>query len=76
MIKLATYMNLKRVLRNAWISTFVAALLPLGVLGQDSDGDGVPDAVESELLSQFAPVWRADDSHQRPPLPLDWYVRH
>jgi hypothetical protein len=42
----------------------------------DSDLDGVPDAVESELLSQFAPVWRANDGGQRPPLPVDWYVKH
>ncbi|MBC7834746.1 MAG: hypothetical protein H7Y88_06555 [Phycisphaerales bacterium] len=61
--------------------TLRTALVALGLAtaplaAQDFDGDGVPDAVETDLLTRFAPVWYARGDGARPPLPIEWYVRH
>ncbi|HEY6261879.1 MAG TPA: HYR domain-containing protein [Nitrospiraceae bacterium] len=51
----------------------VATIAP----AQDCDHDGIPDALEAELLSTFAPAWRPDDPDDDfPPLPISWYLAH
>lgn len=47
-----------------------------GVTQGDSDGDCVSDSDESFLLERFAPIWKADAPGARPPLPVEWWVRH
>src|SRR6266849_6195684 len=40
------------------------------------DGTGVPLNVQNQLLSTLAPVIYHDQPDDKPPLPIDWYVRH
>lgn len=54
----------------------IHAVMPTIGTAQDTDGDGVPDTIESQLLSVLAPVWVQPEPGFNPPLPLDWAVRH
>jgi hypothetical protein len=62
-------------------STFGLALWLVCVGGrtlwaQDTDRDGVPDAIEAQLLATLAPVWMTPVPGHSGPLPIDWNVRH
>jgi hypothetical protein len=56
----------------------VAVLLfTRSMFAQDCDHDGIPDSLEAQILSTFAPAWRPDDPNDRlPPIPLSWYISH
>lgn len=54
----------------------VFVLAAFSVSAQDFDADGVPDSVESALLREFAPLWKSRGEGARPPLPVEWWVRH
>ncbi|GAB4384358.1 MAG: hypothetical protein Kow0022_06720 [Phycisphaerales bacterium] len=64
-------------LMNQFLLTTFAVSATFAVAIGDVDGDGVPDSTEQMLLSAFAPIWKADRLvGVRPPLPVEWWVRH
>lgn len=67
---------MKTALGTICIALFLWETTTRNAFSQDFDQDGVPDAVENQLLSTLAPVVYADQSNDKPPLTLDYYVRH
>lgn len=71
-----------RALLTLAISCHCAQAQPYSPTPSDLDGDGIPDAFESELLEQFAPVVYADQLYSGPtdrvPVPCDpsWFLKH
>src|SRR5690242_18961379 len=62
--------------KKALSAVVAISLFSLTALAIDVDMDGVPDELETQLLSTLAPVVYADQTSDKPPLSLDYYVRH
>src|SRR5437879_3223930 len=66
--------------RSHTVNLLIAALINIAVnsttLAQDTDGDGIPDQIEQQLLNMYRPWLYYDHDETVWPCSATWFVQH